>query len=166
MNIEEKIARELEKGETLIDLGYLDEALKRLDIVLELDNDNEEAWMFKCAAFERKGDFENALRCIDKVIEISPRNKMAWDYKGFLLYNLKEFENAINCFKKAIEINDKYINAYYNLACCYSLLEKKSDTLNTLKILVQLKPEIKTEIKNEKDFKWLYDEPDFINLVE
>lgn len=166
MKKEEKIRRELEKAETLIDLGYIDTAIERSDIVLKLDPENLDAWIFKGTAYDRKEELEKALECFDKALEISPKNKKCWDYKGFIEYKLKKYEDAIESFKKAIEINDEYENAYYNLACCYSLLRKKKMAFDILKKLFEINPKNKKEIKKEKDFQWLKDDPEFKKLIE
>jgi len=165
MNKEEKIARELEKGETLIDLGYFDEGIVRLDSVLEMDPENVDALIFKGTALEQKDQLKDALACFDKSLEILPRNKIAWDYKGYVLYKMKDYSNAADCFRKAIEISNKYTNAYFNLACCYCLLKKKQETLETLKTLFQLSPGSKREAKSEPDLGWIKEDPEFIKLL-
>ncbi|MBD3229927.1 MAG: tetratricopeptide repeat protein [Candidatus Lokiarchaeota archaeon] len=166
MNKEEKIRRELEKAETLIDLGYIETAIERSDIVLELDPENLDAWIFKGTAYDRMNELEKGLGCFKNALKISPRNTKCWDYKGFIEYKLEKYEDSVKSFKKAIEINNEYENAYYNLACCYSILKKKKEALNTLKKLFELNPKNKDEIKREKDFEWLKDDPEFKELIK
>jgi tetratricopeptide (TPR) repeat protein len=165
MNRDEKIRRELEKAETLIDLGYLDTAIERADIVLKMDPDNIEALTFKGTALDMNDKLNEAISCFDRILELESDNEIIWDYKGFILYKLEDYSGAIDCFKKSIAVNHRYDNAYYNLACAYSKLEQKKETLDTLKELLELEPRSKSEIKNEEDFDWLKDDPEFKELL-
>ncbi len=69
----------------------------------------------------------------------SDEEKTFQDYfsEGMEGIKAKEYEKAIAAFKKAIELNALESSSYYNIACCYSLMDKKAEAIEWLQKAVE-----------------------------
>jgi len=153
------------KTASLIKLCRFDDALKACNKVMELDPKNTGALFNKGFVFHIMGRFDEAIKCYDKAIQINPSYAGAWINKAASLVDLKKFDEAIKCYDKTIEISPNSINLF-NRAYTYSLMRKKSETINDLAKAVNLDRQCSAIAKTNEDFKWLWDDPDFKQTVE
>src|SRR3989339_113173 len=153
------------KTVSLIKLCRFDDALKACNKVMELDPKNTGALFNKGFVFHIMGRFDEAIKCYDKAIQINPSYAGAWINKAASLVDLKKFDEAIKCYDKTIEISPNSINLF-NRAYTYSLMRKKSETINDLAKAVNLDRQCSAIAKTNEDFKWLWDDPDFKQTVE
>jgi tetratricopeptide (TPR) repeat protein len=94
--------------------GDFEEALKKFDEALKLNQNYELAWANKGLTFFQRGDFENALRCFEKWSEIRPRLPEAWENRGRALFHLRRFNDALLCFQKAVDLGPEMWSAWDN----------------------------------------------------
>jgi len=88
-----------------------------------------------------------------------------WYNKGVVLSALGRKDEALEACEKALEIDSKYTKAWYNKACAYSLMNKKNEALADLKHAIELDPNNRELAKRDKDFKKLWEERDFKDIV-
>ena len=86
--------------------------------------------------------------------------------KAITLHNLGRYEDALEVYDKAIEIKPEFDSAWYNRACAFSLTNKKEDSLFNLKRAIELDISYKKRAKKDTDFEKLWDDSDFIKIVE
>ena len=101
-----------------------------------------------------------------KAIEIKPDFYKAFNNKGTTLVNLGRYEDALEVFEKAIEIKPDDADLWYNRACAFSLTNKKEDSLYNLKRAIEFNSSHKRKAKKDTDFEKLWDDSDFIKIVE
>ena len=87
-------------------------------------------------------------------------------FEGFMLTLTKRHEEAIMKYMKSVELKPDYMQAWYNIACSYSLLNKKVEALQNLKKAIELDSINKEKAKKDEDFKNLWEDEDFKRLVE
>lgn len=71
---------------------------------------------------------------------------------GVSLNNASKNREAVEAYKKAIEINPNYIEAHYNLALSYLILNDKVAALEKYKLLKNLAPKLAENLYNHSVF--------------
>src|SRR5437016_5944221 len=99
---------------TLVLLGRYEEALRAIDTALDINPQNEVAWVNKGNALTRLGRLIDALRCFNAAIKVNPQFEVAWNNKGNALARLGKFEDALRCYDRALEIDPGYRGAWVN----------------------------------------------------
>jgi tetratricopeptide (TPR) repeat protein len=64
-----------------------------------------------------------------------------------------------------LKINPEDESSWYNKACAYSLMNKKSEALADLKGAIELNPSYKESAKSNKDFEKLWEDRDFRDII-
>ena len=117
----EEVEEEFKKA-LKIDQFYVpaEAGLKIIEDVLEKRVKNEFAiHLFKGAAYDSKGMFDEAIAECKKAIAINPNYAEAHTNLGLVYYNKGMFDEEIAEYKKAIAINPNYAKAHNNLAVVY-----------------------------------------------
>ena len=117
----EEVEEEFKKA-LKIDQFYVpaEAGLKIIEDVLEKRVKNEFAiHLFKGAAYDSKGMFDEAIAECKKAIAINPNYAEAHTNLGLAYYNKGMWDEAIAEYKKAIAINPNYAKAHNNLAVVY-----------------------------------------------
>lgn len=102
------------KGATLILLGRYEEALRAIDMALDINPRNEVAWVNKGNALTKMGRLVDALRCFNAAIKVHPNYEVAWNNKGNALARLGKYEEALQSYERALEIDATYRGAWVN----------------------------------------------------
>jgi len=102
------------KGATLILLGRYEEALRAIDMALDINPRNEVAWVNKGNALTKMGRLVDALRCFNAAIKVHPNYEVAWNNKGNALARLGKYEEALQSYERALEIDAAYRGAWVN----------------------------------------------------
>ncbi len=84
---------------------------------------------------------------------------------GLNFYNNKEYDKALVTFKKITKIDKKHGAAWYNRACCSSILVNPIKALEALKKAIDIDKEWKNKAKDDKDFDNLRDTIEFNEIV-
>ncbi len=91
------------KGQSLLDLGRVEEALTCFDRVLNLDPQHAEALVKKGDALEQVRKPDEAIACYDRAIEADRRFTLAYLHKGGLYNRLERHEDALKCYEEALK---------------------------------------------------------------
>ena len=97
----------LGKGQSLLNLAKLDEAIACFDEVLAQDPDNTEALVKKGTALERLRKPQEALECYDRAIAADNLMTIAYLYKGGLYNRMERFNEALECYEQALHTQEK-----------------------------------------------------------
>lgn len=113
-------------------------------------------------------NYEQAEKYMSNVVSINPDSHAAWGNLGVLYAShFKEDGKAKECFEKVLSIRPDDESAIYNLACLHSLQKNKSEALTYLHKAIALNPdESKPHAKKDTDFEWLWEDVDFLALVQ
>jgi tetratricopeptide (TPR) repeat protein len=97
--------------------------------------------------------WEEATKAFSFLAEKNIYNGFYWNNYGYCLYSLKEYNEAIDCFKKSIDVGYAVSNSMYNIACCYSLLNKPVESIEWINKAADYKlNNVEATVINDADF--------------
>lgn len=153
------------KSHALHNLKRYDEALEAINIVLESNPEYSGGQHQRgCTLFELE-QYKNALGDFEKALESEPELFPAWMGKALSLYNLKRYDEALEVFNKAVKLNPEYDEAWFYRGCVYSIKRNKEKTLSDLSRAIGLNVKNKKDAKSDEDFKWLWEDKEFIKIT-
>ncbi|MBV7430827.1 MULTISPECIES: tetratricopeptide repeat protein [unclassified Acidovorax] len=129
------------KGNALRHLGHLGEALQCYEQAFALDGRHVDACQNMATLHAEAGRSEDALGCFDKLIALQPGHAAAHNGKGVILAQREQRDQAIAHFQAAIHADEKYVQAYKNLARAQYSASEFSKAAQSLKTAAQLQPE-------------------------
>jgi tetratricopeptide (TPR) repeat protein len=95
------------KGQTLLKLDKLDEALAAFDEALAAHPDNAEGLLGRGTALERMQRLTEAIECYDRAIAIDSSMTMAYLHKGGVFNRMERYSEALECYEQALKSQDK-----------------------------------------------------------
>lgn len=104
----------------------------------------------------------NAYRTLTQRDETDAR---AWFMLGYCLHASGRLEEAIDAHTRAATFANTKPTALYNLACAYSLKDRKELAIGTLRRAIDAGFVSPTPIGNDSDFATLKDDPEFQKLA-
>ncbi len=136
-------------------------AIQSYDSVLTLYPNNTQALLYKAQVYKEMGDNNTALNLYKRILSIDPNNAGAKaeigdvmknslepaEYLAFLkksgsageiydyaykLHQENKIDDAINAYKASIEKDSSRVDAYVNLAICYSAKNNYADAISIL----------------------------------
>jgi serine/threonine protein kinase len=125
-------------SQALFELKRYEEALRKCDEALAMDNKDYEAWDLRgriCHALRREKD---ALEAFEKAIMIKPKYYSTWNNKGIIFQENGRIEEALSCFKKVISLRPNYREAWNNIGVCLQTQGKIEEALRYYRKAVKL----------------------------
>lgn len=108
--------------------------------VLELENNNSNAYFFKAFAEGEMGMHKEAMKNYDKVILLDPGSVSAFYNRGLENHNLGKYEEAIKDYDEAILLNPSYVSAFYNRGLVKYKLGKYEEAIKDYDETILLDP--------------------------
>ena len=105
--IDAQVTTVLAKGQTLLNLNNLEEALDQFDEALRLDPRNIEAWIKKGTALERLQRVDEAITAYDQAIAVDSSTATAYLFKAGVYNRQKKYAEALQCYEKALTAQQK-----------------------------------------------------------
>lgn len=109
----------LKEGFNLSANGSYEEALQAYDKSIQIDPNNELAWINKANILlglnrtdEATNAYQKALDITNKTLEADPKNATMWSAKGLLLHNIGNSEEAVKAFDSATTVDPNYEMAW------------------------------------------------------
>jgi hypothetical protein len=96
----------LGKGQSLLNLGQVEEAVACFDQVLALDATHSDALVKKGAALERLRKLDEAIACYDRAIAADGSLTVAYLHKGGLFNRMERFNEALECYEQALRTQE------------------------------------------------------------
>jgi len=117
-------------GNTLLDMGRLDEAEASYRRALKIKPDFAEAHSNLGNILKELGRLDEAVTSYQRALRIKPDIAMAHYNLGNALQDLGQLDEAVASYRRALKINPDYVEAYHNLLFCLSHSEGvKAQTL-------------------------------------
>ena len=91
------------KGQALLNLGQVEEALHCFDRAITLDPGSADALIKRGMALERLHKMEQALDSYDRAIAADSSMTLAYLHKGAVCNRLQRFQEALACYEKALK---------------------------------------------------------------
>jgi tetratricopeptide (TPR) repeat protein len=95
------------KGQSLLSLDKLEEAVACFDEILALDPKHTETLVKKGEALERLRRADEAVLCYDAAITADASMTVAYLHKGGLFNRLERYEEALKCYEQALRTQEK-----------------------------------------------------------
>jgi len=171
-------------------LKKFDLAIDSFDRAIEIDRKNVKAWENKGGSLVNKiKTIKNSianippeeilklanelLECSNRAITLNPISALAYVNKGFALSVLNsDKQEQLTAFKKAGELDPEYPIAFYNIACIYSQIygelqdtKDAKESIQNLQKAIEINQDIKGWAQKEKDFAFIKEEKEFIDLI-
>ena len=105
------------------------EALRLIDLVLEIDPENALAFSNQGNILNELKRYEEALECYEKAIRYQPHYAEAYSNQGNVLQALGRYEEALASYEKATEIEPTYSEAFSNMGNALQALGRYEDAL-------------------------------------
>ena len=87
-------------------------------------------------------------------------------FLGISYKQTKEYDEAKKYLKRQLEYAPEEPSPYYNIACVYAELGKRSEAISWLKKAVDAHPEFKDQARNDRDFDKIRYAKEFIALIK
>ena len=113
----------------------------------------------------KEGKFAKAVLVCEDALKIDPDDVVVIAQKGVAYCRLQKFDEAIGCFDLALQKDPKFVHAMYNKAAVMMLQNDIASTLVLLEQSINLDSRIRMIAKNDEDFFYLRNNPDFMMLV-
>jgi tetratricopeptide (TPR) repeat protein len=97
----------LAEGQSLLNNGHAEKALRCFDEALELEPNCAEALIKKGTALEALRKMNEAIEAYDRAIAADGSLTVAYLYKGGVLNRLQRFSEAMECYEKALHTHPK-----------------------------------------------------------
>ena len=138
-----------ETAKQLIQFGQYKEAIKILNLALQLNPKEENLWMALAEAQFKAKDSEKALLSLDKALVINPKNASIYFTKGSIYMNSKHLENAISMLNQGLLLDNKNETGYFQLGNAYIMLKEYTKALDTYNKVTKLNPNFWQVINNQ-----------------
>ena len=136
-----------------------EEAIKYYNKTLELDPVHWGAFIGLTRVYLSQKNYEKAESTCKNAMTKVPEYPMPYYVLGNIYREEKNKEKADINYKKAIQYylvnstkNPDDLDAIYNIACCYSLMENKDEALKYLELLLQKSWKDIDQVKTDSDF--------------
>ncbi len=138
-----------ETAKQLIRFGQYKEAIKILNLALQLNPKEENLWITIAEAQFKAKDSERALLSLDKALVINPKNPSIYFTRGSIYMNSKHLENAISMLNQGLLLDNKNETGYFQLGNAYIMLKEYTKALDTYNKVTKLNPNFWQVINNQ-----------------
>ena len=128
-------------GNSLKDIGSLDEALESYNVALRIDSSYAEAYNNIGVAFKDKGDLDVTIDKFNQAININVEYAEAYYNMGLVLKDKGNLEEAIASYRKAIKIKPNFVQAHYHIGNALFNNGQLELAINSYKSVLKIKPD-------------------------
>jgi tetratricopeptide (TPR) repeat protein len=99
------------------------------------------------------------------LVEERPDDARGWYQLGLSLVKASRHAESIAALTRAAGLDDEHAETYYARACALALTGKQAEALADLTRGLELKPEMRDDIRDDEDFRGLRAVPEFVALT-
>ncbi|MGQ9722748.1 MAG: tetratricopeptide repeat protein [Candidatus Jordarchaeum sp.] len=137
----ESVGALVSKGNSMVDRGEFEEAIKFYDQALEIDPKDVVALANKGTALDQLGKYREAVECFDKVLEINKKDVEALNNKGSSLIRLGKYSEAIKHFNDALAVSPYNFVTHYNKGLALGKLGKYGEAIKSYDESLKIVPD-------------------------
>ena len=97
--------------------------------------------------------------------QYNPQDKHAWHGKAATLGRLGRHQEALGAFEEALRIDSNYVGAIWHRACGFAAQLEKDKALTDLRRAIAIDSTIKSAAQQDSCFWWMWQDEDFLALV-
>lgn len=128
------------QAEACLDSGQLEQAKSLYSRLVEIDGDDEEAWLMLAAVLGETGSIDEALRCAQRAIAVDPDYLEAYLTQAHLLHRCGRNDAALQSALQAAEGDPTYTEAWLFLAGVAGQLQRWEDAHSWAGRVLSLEP--------------------------
>lgn len=147
--------RLFDRGLEFADAYLYEDAVECFQHAIESGHETFETHYCLAGVFKSLEKAAEAERHCRKSLELNGHFAPAWILLGAILKRPGSLEECVRACKKALLLDPDCLAAYYDLACYYSLLGKREQSLAAMEMAL---------CKGFTDFAWLLKDPDLDGL--
>lgn len=132
----------IEEGAELLHEGQVEEAVRELTRVAEIDPDNEYAHFFLGNAYFDRDEWDRALKCYVRALELAPRYLGAMVGAGHALRMMTRYAQAIRMAKQALLISNEDPDVLYLLGVTHFQRGDNEDAKKYFEQFLETNPEL------------------------
>lgn len=129
------------QAEACLASGQVDRARVLYARMVELDADDEEAWLMLAAVLGEAGSLDEALRCAQRAISLDPQYLEAYLTEAHLLHRSGQYDEAMQSALQAAEGDPTYGEAWLFLAGLAGQLQRWADAETWAGRVLSLEPD-------------------------
>jgi len=114
---------------------------------------------------ELEENLQEKINIYDEIIKINPNDVETLAYKADVLLDLDETRWALALCNNAIELDSEYALSYWQRACANAILENENESIEDIKMALNISPNLHDELESEDSFKKLYKHKEFKALL-
>jgi len=127
-------------GDTLHDLGRLDQAIEHLKRARLIDAQHIGAVYTLAVALQDKGQLEESIECYRVAESLRPDHPRTYNNMGSAYQRLGRMDEAIACYEKAIKLAPDFFQAHYNLGTAQFLNKSYAIARISFQQVISLNP--------------------------
>ncbi|MBE8950600.1 MAG: tetratricopeptide repeat protein [Quinella sp. 3Q1] len=131
--------QKVEEATRFLDNGKYEDAIKLCNEALELNSDNELAYLRRGNAYYGLKQNERAIQDFNKALEFK-QHEFMYTSRGNAYGNLGQYERAIQDYNKALQLNPNLADAYYNRGNVYARLGNFKQAIADVTKAIELNP--------------------------
>jgi predicted O-linked N-acetylglucosamine transferase (SPINDLY family) len=128
-------------AKALSEQGRDSEALRWHRKALELNSENDRAWLNYGLSLSRLGDLQGSISAIDRALAINECLVEGYLIKGGCLRETGAFDDALALYNRAVELIPSLAEAWSNLGDTLKQLKRYEEALASYERLIELDPE-------------------------
>lgn len=121
--------------------GQLEQAKSLYTRIVEIDDNDEEAWLMLAAVLGETGALDEALRCAQRAIAADPDYLEAYLTQAHLLQRQEQYDEALQSALQAAEGDPTYTEAWLFLAGAAGQLQRWEDAQSWAGRVLSLEPD-------------------------
>jgi tetratricopeptide (TPR) repeat protein len=119
-------------------LGKTDFALQHANRAIQLDNENQQAYVIRSKIYVKKLDYPNAINDVSKAILLNPEDTDMYFLRGVFYQDFTQHANAVGDFSKVLILQPDNADALYKRAWSYEQVGNYRDAIKDYEKLVGL----------------------------
>jgi len=114
----------------------------------------------------RGKEMDYAQAAYEASIKEDPTHGLAYARKAIILMSQNKLKKAEQSFLLSLKYSPDYLFTYYNMACCYALMDKPADAISSLEKCFQSGYNRFDNVPRDSDMKSIRELPKFTNLLK
>ncbi len=110
-----EIPKEISYAKELLQRGKIDDAIARLQGILNQDPEDQEALYILAVCHRYNDDSQTALTTLDKLLDRSPDYARAYQERGHIYRKQAQRDDALKDYERAVELNPALLVSWQNL---------------------------------------------------
>ncbi|MBF0518606.1 MAG: tetratricopeptide repeat protein [Nitrospirae bacterium] len=131
----------INKGISLFNLKFYNEALECFNAALKLKASNPDAYRSRGSTFHALGRYDEAISDFKDSIRLNPKSAETYYNRGVTFFAAGRSEKAVDDYTKAIELDENYAEAYFNRGVVLRKLGKLDEAIEDYGQAIRVKPD-------------------------